>query len=139
MGSQAIGGLVGWERGLMSRSLLDLANAIAGERHDELVEGLADAARRIAANGDGCELAATLAEEALELLHGPRPGYGEAAAALSFAAQLDYRFRPYASAARRHFEDSCRLAMTRTVDERPKGRIWGFHFAIGEKQWKAKS
>lgn len=106
-----------------ARSLLCVAHQIAAERHGELLVELAQIADDLAEEYEAQEspkplheLAHTLMDEALELLQGPRPNYGEAAAALEVAAHSDGRVSRLHRAVFNHFEDALRVAMARMID-----------------------
>lgn len=102
------------------RSLLDVAHQIAVEKHGELLDKLERAdreLRELAGDKPRHELAQTLADEALELLRGPRPNYGEALSALDMAAMIDGRYTAHWHVVDGQYKESVRLAMARVLDE----------------------
>lgn len=106
----------------MARSLLDLAHAVAGDRHDDLLAKLDRADRELGqklSDGDVFthELADTLVDEALEMLRGPRPNYGEAVTALGLAATYDERYRGHWRVVDEHYEEAAEEAMRRITTE----------------------
>lgn len=99
------------------RALLCIAHEIAAQRHAKLMAEIADADELLEEqieNGPQLEdVAHTLFDEALELLRGPRPNYGEALSALDLAASRDVRFVNHWNALDTHYEDAINEAMAK--------------------------
>jgi hypothetical protein len=102
-----------------ARSLADLAHSISGERHSELLARLADATDQLDehAFAPGNEFAATLFEEAIEIIGSPRPSYLEAGYMLWMAASKDARFVAHWEVIDRFNATSHEIAMARIFVE----------------------